>query len=108
MLTETRTSPSGRKWGWLPALRLILESKRGAVDYLPSSDSDQSFDRLCRNMEIHGLVHEYRAEIINMMGSDSREQIMRDLDRLRHALRNTKVMFQESEERVEKVFRGIK
>jgi hypothetical protein len=106
MLTEKATSE--RKWGWLPALRLILESKRGAAHYGPSSDSDQSFDRLCRNMEIHGLVHEYRAEIINMMGSGSREQIMRDLDRLRHALRNTKLMFQESEERVEEVFRGIK
>lgn len=102
MLTEKAMSE--RKWGWLPALRLILELKRVPDDYYgPSSVSDNLFDRTRRFMEIEILVHEHRAEIIKILGSDLLGKIMGDLHRLREALRYTKDMFQEAEERVEKI-----
>jgi hypothetical protein len=102
MLTEKAMSE--RKWGCFPALRLILESKRVPDHYYgPSSVSDNSFDRTCRIMEIDILVHEHRAEIINILGSASREQfeqMMAELASLQYALRRTKNMLQEAEERV--------
>lgn len=89
MLTEK--SESDKKWGWLPALRSILESRRVPDHYLGSSSVlDNVFDRMHRLMEIEILVHEHRADIIEMLGSDARRQIVEDLQRLRGALRYAK------------------
>jgi hypothetical protein len=99
MLTEK--AQSDRKWGWLPALRLILESKRVPERYFgASSASDNIFDRLRRLIEIDILVQENRTQIIEKLGSESRDQIMWDLHRLREAFRDAKNELQASEERV--------
>jgi hypothetical protein len=102
MLTEK--AQSERKWGWLPALRLILESKRVPERYFgASSVSDNMFDRLRRLLEIDILVQENRAQIIEKLSSESRDQIMEDLHRLREAFRYAKRELQAAEGRVEDI-----
>lgn len=102
MLTEK--AESERKWGWLPTLRLILESKRVPDHYFgAASVSDNIFGRLHRLIEIDILIHENRAQIIEKLGGESGHQIMKDLHRFREAFRYTISQLQASEERLKNI-----
>lgn len=100
MLTEK--AESERKWGWLPALRLILEPKRVPDHYFgPTSVSDNIFHRVHRLIEIGILVHENRSQIIEKMNGESKREIMNDLFELREAFSWAKREFQAAEDSIE-------
>ncbi len=102
MLREEATSE--RKWGWLPALRLILEEKPIPDHYLgPFSESDNIIFQVQRLIEIAISIKENRAEIFGKLDGESHDEIVEDLCRLRKAFLHTEDVLQNTRRDIENI-----
>ena len=107
-MSLTDKAAAEQKWGWLPTLRLILETKRIPDRYFgPSSASDNIFDRMQRLMEIAILINENRTEIIERLGGDSCDQTARDLVHLQNAFQWVQGLFGTAIEEIQEIKRAV-
>ena len=86
-----------RKWGWLPALRYILEEKKGgSQQYGPKTESDNMFKSIGRLMEIASSLRVHKDQVIEMADEIGKEQILKDLERLEDALHGAYAFFKKN------------
>jgi hypothetical protein len=87
-------NPQDRKWEWLPALSKVLASKRVPEHYYgPSSVSDNMFGQVVRLMELTILLRENQSEMVEGLDGKPQEGVLKDLLKVREALRMTERHF---------------
>jgi hypothetical protein len=89
-----------RRWGWLPALRTLLEAKPALPDGRLTSADDTRQEALSRLLEIAELAHEHQAGLRDAAREVGADELHRDIDRLERALRHAGQSFEEAALRV--------
>ncbi|HOD79107.1 MAG TPA: hypothetical protein PLB95_05605 [Syntrophales bacterium] len=103
-MSLTAEAYNNRKWGFLPALRKILEGKRVPDSYYGlTSVHDDIFDAMIRLMEIAVLTSEYKDLIKENAASIGQEEVWRDLENLQKALEQASQFFKRKSEEIESI-----
>jgi len=99
-MSLTEEAYGERKWGFIPAIRQILEDKEIPAHYYGCSSADDNiFDRINRLMDITVLLVNHKSDIrerTQSLDREGREAIFRDLQTMEDHLESASRFFKDA------------